>query len=143
MFDRLLNTPQEAVDRRCSIEQLFLKISQNAQGNTCDRAFFLKKTKTANIFPCILLKFIKHFGRLLMTLKWNLSQEHSFNLFNSFCGNKVSIISVILFELFPQLKPFLPHVLLLFSGWNEREHWKEMKSERVYCSIMRFSLKNI
>ena len=31
----------EAVDQRCSVKNVFLKISQNSQENTCARASFL------------------------------------------------------------------------------------------------------
>ena len=33
----------EAVDQRCSIKKLFLKISENVQKNTCARVSFLIK----------------------------------------------------------------------------------------------------
>ena len=35
------NISAEAVGRRCSVKKMFLKISQNAQENTCARACFL------------------------------------------------------------------------------------------------------
>ena len=40
----------EAVVWRCSVEKLFLEISQNSQENTCDRASFLVKLHASDFF---------------------------------------------------------------------------------------------
>ena len=36
----IYNSNSEAVVRRCSVKEVFLKISQNSQKNTCARVFF-------------------------------------------------------------------------------------------------------
>ena len=42
----------EAVVRRCSVEKVFLEISQNSQENTCARVSFLLKETLAQVFSC-------------------------------------------------------------------------------------------
>ena len=46
----------EAVVRRCSVKEVFLKISQNSQENTCARVSFLIKLQAlgtlAQVFSC-------------------------------------------------------------------------------------------
>ena len=43
----------EAVVRGCSVENVFLEISQNLQENTCARLFFNKKKESlAQVFSC-------------------------------------------------------------------------------------------
>ena len=43
----------EAVVRRCSVNEVFLEISQNSQENTCARVFF---NKVAGLTPATLFK---------------------------------------------------------------------------------------
>ena len=42
-------TNAEAVVRRCSVEKVFLEISQNSQENTCN---LIKKETLAQVFSC-------------------------------------------------------------------------------------------
>ena len=41
----------EAVTQRCSVEKVFLEISQNSQENTCARVFFLIKLQASGLQP--------------------------------------------------------------------------------------------
>ena len=60
----------EAVARRCSIEKIFLKISQNSQENTCAIVFFnkvtgkasylFKKEALAQVFSCEIREIFKN-----------------------------------------------------------------------------------
>ena len=52
MFPKLLRT--EAVVQRCSLEKVFLEISQDSQDNTCARVSFF--AKVAGLRPATLLK---------------------------------------------------------------------------------------
>ena len=40
----------ESVVQRSSVKQVFLKISQNSQENTCARVSFLKKLQASDLF---------------------------------------------------------------------------------------------
>ena len=39
----------EAVNRKCSVKKVFLKISQNSQENTCARISFLIKLQVSGV----------------------------------------------------------------------------------------------
>ena len=43
-------TVLKTVNRRYSVKQVFLKISQNSQGNTCAKVYFLIKAEAWNFF---------------------------------------------------------------------------------------------
>ena len=68
----------EAVFRRCFVEKLLLKISQNSGKNTCERVYFLIKlqakgdftTKTLQVFSCFLVNFVKFLRAFFL---WNTS----------------------------------------------------------------------
>ena len=52
----------EAVTRRCSIEKVFLEISQNSQENSCAKVSFLVKlqAETSQVFSCEFCKISKN-----------------------------------------------------------------------------------
>ena len=56
----------EAVVRKCSVKEVFLKILQNSQENTCARASFLiklqfiKKQTLAQVFSCEFCELFKN-----------------------------------------------------------------------------------
>ena len=95
----------EAVVRRCSVEQVFLKISQNSQENTCPRVSFLlklqappatllKKRIWSRCFPVNFAKFlrttffIEHIWWLLLKKVCRSTQNMFFthyNQSNTFC----------------------------------------------------------
>ena len=53
-------TNAEAVVRRCSVEKVFLEISQNSQENTCARvSFLIQKSFWRNCFPVNFAKFLR------------------------------------------------------------------------------------
>ena len=62
---------QKQSSRSFSVQEAFLKISQNSQENTCDRVF-IKKEALAQVFSCEsrgIFKntfFIEHLGWLLL-----------------------------------------------------------------------------
>ena len=50
----------EAVVRRCSVEKVFLEISQNSQENTCARVTFSIKLQASHrCFPVNFAKFLR------------------------------------------------------------------------------------
>ena len=52
-------TFRKAVVRRCSVNKLFLEISQTSQENTCARFSFLKKRLWHRCFPVNFAKFLR------------------------------------------------------------------------------------
>ena len=52
----VMNPFPEAVARRCSVENMFLEISQNSQENTCARVSFLIKLQASGLKSATLLK---------------------------------------------------------------------------------------
>ena len=95
----------EAFVRRCSVEKVFLEISQNSQENTCARVSFtrpatlLKKRLWHRCFPVNFAKFLrtplftKHLRRLLLImLVYTCKRENqSFELISWHLGKKNSI----------------------------------------------------
>ena len=84
LWDDLLEygVPPEAVVQRCFLKKLFLKFSQNSQGNTCARASFLiklhgsacsfiKKETLAQAFSCEFCEIFKSIF-LIEHLRWRL-----------------------------------------------------------------------
>ena len=60
---KILQIQTEAVVQRCSIKQVFLKIWQNSQENTCARVSFLIKLQAeaqAQVFSCEFCEFFKN-----------------------------------------------------------------------------------
>ena len=67
----------------CSVEKVFLEISQNSQENTCDRAYFLIKLQVLgkSVFLWILRNFYEHlFYRAPL-----VAASGVFNLINNDC----------------------------------------------------------
>ena len=71
-----MSSGTEAVVQRCSVRNMFLKISQNSQKNTCVRVFFLIKLQNlAQVLSCEFCKvfknsfFIEHLWWLLLSGK--------------------------------------------------------------------------
>ena len=73
MYILIILTCSESVGQRCSVKNVFLKISQNSQENTCDRVSlllklqssacnFIKKETLAQVFSC---QFSEIFKELL------------------------------------------------------------------------------
>ena len=52
-------TFRKTVVRRCSVNKLFLEISQTSQENTCARFSFLKKRLWHRCFPVNFAKFLR------------------------------------------------------------------------------------
>ena len=47
IFSKLIWSSSEAAAQRCSVEKMFLEISQNSQENTCVRVSYLKILQAA------------------------------------------------------------------------------------------------
>ena len=79
-------SPAIGVVRRCSVKQMFLKISENSQENTCARVYFstkslfLKKETLAQMFSCECVKISKN------TFPYRTSPVAASLVWN-FCGN--------------------------------------------------------
>ena len=79
----------EAVAQRCSVKNMFLKISQNSQENNCARVSFLitmqacnllKKEALAQVFSCEFCEIFKHnfiYIKPLVTPSGQLTVEFS------------------------------------------------------------------
>ena len=52
-------TNSEALIQSCSVEKLFLEISQNSQESTCARVFFSKVAGLRLWYSCFLVNFVK------------------------------------------------------------------------------------
>ena len=73
-YSELCQTSTEPVVRRCPVEKVFLKISQNSQENTCARASFSIKLQAASaskmkICENILRKYLMTFMPLTVSAK--------------------------------------------------------------------------
>ena len=74
-------TCQRSSHRMCSVEKVFLEISQNSQENTCARVSFLIKLPGLRPFPINFVKFLRTFflqntsGRLLLVLRMLFLQK--------------------------------------------------------------------
>ena len=105
----------EAVSRRCSVEKVFLKISQILQENTCARVSFSIKLQSSGlplyqkrdsgtgVFLCILLNFQERFFYRTPPVAASIKVTpyltlHNFNSWPFlFCKNKINIeLNVVL-----------------------------------------------